>query len=103
MSVEWRYPAELLEALADLGLVPSPQTHPRAVRDALNGLYRYELRRLRDRFLAHQMEKPDYVGQVVGLRKKYWPLSLLPEVWERVCAPPAGVTPPAPAPTEGQC
>ena len=99
MSVEWRYPAELLEALASFGLAPSSRTQPRAVRAALNGLYRYELRRLRDRLLAGQIEKPDYVGQVIGLRKKYWPLSLLPEVWERVCA----VTPPAPAPSEGQC
>jgi hypothetical protein len=85
MSAEWRYPPELSTALAGFGLAPSSVTHPRRVRDALNGLYRYELRRLRDRLLAREIEKPDYLAEVIALRKKYWPLSLLPEAWEDIC------------------
>ena len=55
------------------------------VRDALNQLYRYELRRLRDQLLAGAIAKPDYVGIVILLRKKYWPLSMLPQTWEELC------------------
>ena len=81
----WHYPAELADALARFGLAPSSHNAPTMVRDALNGLYRYELRRLRDRLIARQIEKPDYIEHVIGLRKKYWPLSLLPAAWERIC------------------
>ncbi len=82
---DWQYPDELAEALARFGLAPTGRTPPLMVRTALNGLYRYELRRLRDRLLARQIQKPDYLAQVVVLRKKYWPLSLLPAAWERIC------------------
>jgi len=88
MSGDWRYPPELSEALAAFGLAPSARSSPRRVRDALNGLYRYELRRLRDRLLARELQKPEYVAQVIALRKKYWPLSLLPEAWEKICQGP---------------
>jgi hypothetical protein len=81
----WTYPSELADALARFGLSPQPHTSPVFVRDALNDLYRYELRRLRDRLLAGQIAKPDYVGIVISLRKKYWPLSMLPQTWEEVC------------------
>ena len=82
----WTYPAELMQALAGLGLAPAAHTDPVMVRDALNGLYRYELRRLRDQLLAGTVAKPDYIGLVITLRKKYWPLSMLPEVWMKVCS-----------------
>jgi hypothetical protein len=81
----WRYPPELAAALAEFGLAPTEHTEPLLVRDALNDLYRYELRRLRDHLLAGAIAKPDYVGIVIALRKKYWPLSMLPEVWLKVC------------------
>ena len=80
----WQYPDELADALERFGLAPSSHTPPLMVRTALNGLYRYELRRLRDRLLARQIQKPDYLAQVIVLRKKYWPLSLLPAAWERI-------------------
>jgi hypothetical protein len=82
----WTYPPELAEALAAFGLAPTPATDPLIVRAALNGLYRYELRRLRDRLLAGDIAKSDYAGIVVALRKTYWPLSMTPDVWRRVCA-----------------
>jgi hypothetical protein len=56
------------------------------VRDALNDLYRFELRRMRDRLRAGEMEKPEYLDRVVALRKKYWPLTLPLWAWERICA-----------------
>lgn len=81
----WKYPSELTGVLANLGLAPTEHTEPLLVRDALNDLYRYELRRVRDQLLAGAIAKPDYLGIVVTLRRKYWPLSLLPEIWLKVC------------------
>jgi hypothetical protein len=70
----WAYSAELLEALARFGLAPGPETPPRLVRDQLN----------EERLLAGEFPKADYVGHVVALRKKYWPLSFTPGQWESV-------------------
>ena len=81
----WLYPAELQAALLGFGLSPSPGTPPVFVRDALSDLYRYEIRRLKSRLLAGAFPKGDYIGLVIALRKKYWPLTMTPEVWERVC------------------
>jgi hypothetical protein len=96
MTGPWSYPEELLAALAPLGLAPAASTAPLVVRDALNDLYRYELRRLRDSFLAGKLQKPAFLAAVIALRKKYWPLTLQPDAWEQL------VIRPAPAPTESQ-
>ena len=82
----WRYPGELLEALAGFGLSPTPETPPVLVRDQLSDLYRYEIRRLRQRLLAGEFPKADYVGLVIQLRKRYWPLSATPAQWEGICS-----------------
>jgi hypothetical protein len=82
---EWTYPPELLAALERFGLLPTAETPPRLVRDALSDLYRYEIRRLRARLLAGEFPKADYIGHVIALRKKYWPLTMEPHVWEKVC------------------
>jgi hypothetical protein len=81
----WAYPDELGEVLLTLGLRPHGSTPPAVVRDALNDLYRFELRRMRDRLRAGWMEKPEYLDHVVALRKKYWPLTLPLPAWERIC------------------
>ena len=89
MSVStWTYPRELMEALASFGLAPTAHTPPVVVRDALNDLYRYELRRMRDRLRASEMDKPAYLDRVIALRKKYWPLTLQLPAWEKICASP---------------
>ena len=81
----WTYPDELGEALITLGLRPSAMTPPAIVRDALNDLYRFELRRMRDRLRAGEIAKADYLDRVVALRKKYWPLTLPLQAWEKIC------------------
>jgi hypothetical protein len=81
----WRYPPELAAALAAFGLAPRAETPPGLVRGALNGLYRFELRRLRERLRAGTVTKRDYLGLVVGLRRKYWPLTLPVDAWEKIC------------------
>jgi len=79
------YPPELIDGLPGFGLAPTPATPPRLVRDQLSDLYRFEIRRLRDRLLAKEFPKKDYIGHVITLRKKYWPLALTPEQWEDIC------------------
>ena len=81
----WFYPPEFLESLAGLGLAPTADTPPALVRDALNDLYRYELRAARDRLRAGGTEKSAYLELVIALRKKYWLLSLTVPAWERIC------------------
>jgi len=78
------YPPELAEALLHFGLAPTPDTPPRFVRDALSDLYRYEIRALREKRVAGVIPKEDYIGHVIALRKKYWPLALTPEHWEQI-------------------
>jgi hypothetical protein len=29
--------------------------------------------------------KAHYIEFVISLRKKYWPLTMMPEAWEKVC------------------
>lgn len=81
----WSYPPELMEALVAFGLKPAPATPPSVVRDALNDLYRFEIRRLREGMVKGKVEKARYADEVIALRKKYWPLSLQPEHWEKIC------------------
>jgi hypothetical protein len=81
----WTYPPELVDALAGFGLAPRTTTPPAVVREALNDLYRFELRRLRERLRAGRVEKPDYLDRVVALRKQYWPLTLPLPAWEKIC------------------
>lgn len=80
----WAYSEELLEALGRFGVAPGPDTPPRLVRDQLSDLYRWEIRRLRERLLAGEFPRKDYVDHVITLRKKYWPLSFTPDQWETV-------------------
>src|SRR5262249_24571549 len=89
-NVAWIYPPELRDALWAFGLAPHAQAPPGLVRDALSDLYRYELRRMRERHRAGQIAKNDYIDRVIALRKRYWPLTLQPEAWERICKDEAG-------------
>lgn len=84
----WFYPEELVTALASLGLAPQPTTPPSLVRDAISGLYRYELRRIRQVLLRGEVEKSGYHALVVGLRKKDRMLTLPLPAWERICRQP---------------
>lgn len=83
--MSWSFPPELRAALSTFGLSPSPGTAPPFVREALSDLYRYEIRRLKSRLLAGEFPKGDYIGLVIALRTKYWPLTMTPDVWERIC------------------
>jgi hypothetical protein len=76
-----RYRADVMEALARHGVRPRPETPPALVRDFLNDLYRWELRRLRDRLLAREFPRREYARKVVEVRRRYPLLSRPIESW----------------------
>lgn len=72
---------DMLRALAGLGVNPGPQTPPAFVKDYVSQLYRYELRRLRDRYVAREIGKAEFHALIVGLRPRYWMLSIPSVRW----------------------
>ena len=70
------YHPDILEALASHGLVPAAETTPAQLRDALNDLYRYEIRGLRDRCRAGEFPVAALSTHVVALRRRYLLLSI---------------------------
>jgi hypothetical protein len=83
VDVGYDYEPEALNALAVHGLAPTRGTDPALVREALNDLYRYEIRRLKRQFVAGAIAKADYSPQVIALRRRYWLLSVPLHLWAR--------------------
>lgn len=77
----FKYTPEVLEALALHGLRPRPETTPAQLRDAINDLYRYEIRRLRDRCRAGEFPSTALAGHVRQLRRRYLLLSIPVGQW----------------------
>lgn len=75
---EYRYRPEVLAALPRHGILPTSQTPPELVRDYVRDLYKWEIRRLRERYLRNEFSKPDYSKRVDSLRRQYPVLALLP-------------------------
>jgi hypothetical protein len=51
------------------------------VHEFVNDLYRYELRRLRDRLIRGEIARAGYYEHVVALRRRYPLVSLKPQEW----------------------
>lgn len=77
------YREDILEAFSRHGVRPAPTTAPAFVREFLNDLYRYEIRRLRERLLREEFPKRDYSGHVIELRRRYPLLSLDTRFWTK--------------------
>jgi hypothetical protein len=77
----FRYRAEVLEALWRHGVQPTPATDPHVVRAYVRDLYKYEIRRLRERYLRHEFPKHEYSGRVDALRQSYPVLGLVARQW----------------------
>jgi hypothetical protein len=75
------YRADILDALLNHGVRPASHTRPELVREFVGDLYRYEIRRLRARFLRKEFPKAEYYGRVVDLRNKYKVLSMRAHEW----------------------
>ena len=74
----YRYRADVLEQLSRHGIRPSSSTRPEVVHEFVSDLYRFELRRLRDRLVRKEIPKVGYYDRVVDLRRKYPLVSLKP-------------------------
>lgn len=79
MTVQYR--REVLDQLWCHGVHPRPTTPPTLVHDFVNDLYRYELRRLRDRLLRREFEKAGYFDRVVEIRRRYPLLAMKAWQW----------------------
>ena len=60
------------------GILPTPRTPPELVRDYVRDLYKWEIRRLRERYLSREFPKAEYWQRVDNLRRRYPVLALLP-------------------------
>jgi hypothetical protein len=77
----YRYRADVLEHLWRHGVQPRATTPPELVRGYVNDLYRYEIRKLRDRLLVGEIPRDSYYGRVEALRNKYPVLALKAFQW----------------------
>jgi hypothetical protein len=77
----FQYRREVLEELLRHGLRPTATTAPSVARDVLNDMYRFELRRIRQRLIDGQIERRAYADIVRGIRERYPLLSLPLSFW----------------------
>lgn len=76
-----RFRTDVLEQLAGHGVRPTIATPPELVHEFVSDLYRYELRRLRDRLVRGEIPRAGYYERVVALRRQYPLISLKPHQW----------------------
>ena len=72
---------EVLEALAEHGLRPGPDTPLARLREQINDLYRVEIRKLRDQCRAGVFPTSELAPRVVELRRRYLLLSIPTAQW----------------------
>ena len=77
----FRYRADVLDRLWVHGVQPTDRTRPELVRDYVRDLYKYEIRRLRDRYVRREFSKADYAVKVDALRRLYPVLALRARDW----------------------
>jgi hypothetical protein len=77
----FRYRDDVIAQLWRHGVHPTPRTPPEKVHEFVSDLYRYELRRLRERLLASEFPRREYSGRVIALRRRYPVISLKPRQW----------------------
>ncbi len=77
----YRYRQEVLDAVWRHGIIPTARTPPELARGFVRELYKYEIRRLRDRYLRREFAKRDYSARVDALRRRYGVLALVPQRW----------------------
>lgn len=75
------YRPQVFEELLRHGVRPTSATPPELVHEFVNDLYRFELRRLKQRQVRGEIEKQDYAAHVVALRKKYILVSVPVQRW----------------------
>ncbi|MGE0449643.1 MAG: hypothetical protein AB7Q29_08670 [Vicinamibacterales bacterium] len=87
-SAELRYRDDVLRELERHGVRPTPTTAPALVRGFVRELYKFEIRRLRERMLRGDFPRREYAARVEALRAAYPVLALLPAQF--LAEPPRG-------------
>jgi hypothetical protein len=80
VTERFRYRVDVLDQLWKHGVQPTSATRPDLVRDYVRDLYRYEIRRLRERYLRRDFPKVEYSDRVDRLRRQYPVLAM--RAWE---------------------
>ena len=75
------YRPNVLDQLSQHGVQPGANTRPEIAHAFVSDLYRYEIRRLRDRLLRKEFPKPEYYARVVELRLRYRVIAVRPAEW----------------------
>ena len=74
------YRPDILASLWRHGVQPTPRTDPELVRNYVRDLYKYEIKRLRERYIRREFPKKEYSDRVDALRRSYpalaWPARL---------------------------
>ena len=77
----YRYRPEVLDQLWQHGVHPTERTPPALVHEFVSDLYRFEIRRLRDRRVRGEIPREGYAVRVVELRRKYPLISMRAAEW----------------------
>jgi hypothetical protein len=77
----FRYRADVLAIVWRHGIMPTERTPPELARGYVRDLYKYEIRRLRERYLKKEFSKREYYVLVDTLRRQYGVLALVPRQW----------------------
>jgi hypothetical protein len=80
-EVVFTYRPDILDALWRHGIQPKPTTDPELVRAYVRDLYKYEIRRLRERYMSGEFPKTEYSTRVDALRRRYPVLALPARLW----------------------
>ena len=75
------YRSDILDALWRHGVQPTPGTNPELVRGYVRDLYKYEIRRLRERYMRGDFGKQEYWSRVDALRRAYPVLAMPARLW----------------------
>lgn len=79
----FRYRDDVLAELWRYGLRPKDHTPPEVARGFIAELYKFELRKLRDRYVRGEFPKREYHKLVIEIRDRYPVLALTPRQWLR--------------------
>jgi len=79
--VTYSYRADVLEALLVHGVRPTERTDPELARAFVRDLYKYEIRRLRERYIRQEFAKQEYAERVDWLRQQYPVLAWRAKDW----------------------
>jgi hypothetical protein len=80
-SGRYTYRQDVLNVVWRHGIMPTPHTSPELARGFVRDLYKYEIRRLRERYLRKEFPKAEYAALVEQLRNRYGVLALVPRLW----------------------